>query len=94
MGMHPRALRAPIYGIFTALFLALPAAAVAQTPTDDVYDPVDARQVASSAKHAVSSAHETGGLAFTGLDVWVVVLAGIVVLLTGLAIRRATRPTE
>lgn len=98
MSVHPKALRAPIYGIFTALFLALPAVAGAQTPTNDVYDPEDVRQVVSSAGSAAtksaSSSSSSSGLAFTGLDVWLVVLAGIVILLTGLAIRRATRLSE
>jgi hypothetical protein len=62
------------------VILAVPAAALAETPTNDVYDPVDARKQGASS-----------GLAFTGLDIWLVVLAGVVILVTGLAIRRATR---
>jgi hypothetical protein len=76
----PARLHATFFGIFTALILAVPAAALAETPTGDMYDPVDARKQQASS-----------GLAFTGLDIWLVVLAGIVILVTGLAIRRATR---
>lgn len=76
----PTRLHATLFGIFTALILAVPASALAATPTDDVYDPLDERK-----------AHASSGLAFTGLDIWLVVLAGVVILVTGLAIRRATR---
>lgn len=77
--MTPRKAHVAVFGVFSAVVLALPASALAATPTSDVYDPVDQRQHASS------------GLAFTGLDVWLVVLAGVVILATGLAIRRAAR---
>jgi hypothetical protein len=76
----PARLHATFFGILTALILAVPASALAATPTGDMYDPVDARKQQASS-----------GLAFTGLDIWLVVLAGIVILVTGLAIRRATR---
>jgi hypothetical protein len=75
----PTRLHATFFGILTALILAVPASALA-TPTNDMYDPVDARKQQASS-----------GLAFTGLDIWLVVLAGIVILVTGLAIRRAAR---
>jgi hypothetical protein len=61
--------------------LALPAAASAQTPAQDVYDPKDLKVQGSDA----------GGVPFTGLDIAVVVLAGAALLGTGVAIRRAAR---
>ena len=83
-----RGLHATVFSAFTALLLAIPAAALAATPTDDVYDPVDARTQAA----ASSSAHTSSGLPFTGLDIAIVVIAGLAILATGLLIRRATRP--
>jgi hypothetical protein len=76
----PARLHATFFGILTALILAVPASALAETPTNDIYDPLDERKQ-----------HASSGLAFTGLDIWLVVLAGIVILVTGLVIRRAAR---
>jgi hypothetical protein len=80
--------QAAVFGIFTALALALPAGALALTSTNDVYDPVDARvQQASSAGGGGGG----GALPFSGLDIAIVVLAGLAILATGLLIRRASR---
>ena len=72
--------------IFLALALAVPGAAVAQTPTDDIYDPIDVR--------TESRADTKGDLPYTGGDIALVVLAGTAILGTGVAIRRASRSTS
>jgi len=74
--------------IFLALALAVPGAAVAQTPTDDIYDPVDVRT------ESRASADTKGDLPYTGGDIALVVLAGTAILGTGVAIRRASRSTS
>ena len=64
--------------VMSVLFvLLLPVAARAATPTTDIYDPKDKQ--------------ESSGVPFTGLDVGIVALAGVLVLGTGLAVRRAAR---
>jgi hypothetical protein len=80
-------LRPALLAIAIAALLALPAAAMAETATDDLYKHADTREQVS----ASSTEPGSGGLAFTGLDVGLVVLAGVVVLGSGLAIRRAVR---
>ena len=67
--------------LLISLALAVPATAAAQTPTDDVYDPVDVRQSATSSDK----------LPYTGGDVALVVLAGAAIAGTGFAIRRASQ---
>jgi hypothetical protein len=88
-------MRTTLLAILTAALLALPAAALAETPTDDVYSHADSRDKVSSSVSSSSASSTTdpgsSGLAFTGLDVGLVVLAGAGILGTGLAIRRATR---
>lgn len=69
--------------ILIAVAVAVPGVAGAQTPTDDVYDPIDVR--------TESRADTKGDLPYTGGDIALVVLAGAAVLGTGLAIRRASR---
>jgi hypothetical protein len=80
-------LRATLLAILAAALLALPAGAVAQTPTDDVYSHAESRQQTAPADA------KSAGLAFTGLDVGFVVLAGAFLVGTGLLIRRASRDT-
>jgi hypothetical protein len=86
-------MRATLLAILTAALLALPASAMAQTPTDDLYSHADTRDSVSSSVSSSATTTDPGssGLAFTGLDVGLVVLAGAAILGTGLAIRRATR---
>ena len=69
--------------LITLVVLALPHAAAAATPADDVYDPVDIKVQGSDGN--------TDAIPFTGLDVAVVVFAGAVLLGTGVAIRRSAR---
>jgi hypothetical protein len=83
-------LRAILISLVVAALLALPAAALAATPTDDLYANADSRE--STTPSATTTDPGKSGLAFTGLDVGLVALAGATILGTGLAIRRATRP--
>jgi hypothetical protein len=83
-------LRPALVAILTALLLALPAAsALAETPTDEVYSQADAQQQAAASVSTTENG--SSGLPFSGLDVGIVALAGLGILGTGLAIRRATR---
>jgi hypothetical protein len=84
-------MRTALLAFVIAALLALPAYAVAETPTDDLYSHADTRDSASLSSSATTRDPGSSGLAFTGLDVGLVVLAGAVILGTGLAIRRATR---
>jgi hypothetical protein len=81
-------LRAICLTFVLCLALLAPGAAWAQTPTDDVYDPVDKRTEVRTEARAEAGSDK---LAFTGRDVGLVVLAGGAILGTGLAIRRASR---
>jgi hypothetical protein len=81
--------RATFLAFFVSALLALPAVALASTPTDDVYSHADSRENVVTTTNDPGSG---GGLAFTGLDVGFVAIAGAVILGTGIAIRRATRP--
>jgi hypothetical protein len=65
----------------------VPSVAAAQTPTDDMYGPLDIR-----ASGSTGSVQGGDKLPFSGLDVGIVALAGAAVLGTGLVIRRASRP--
>jgi hypothetical protein len=76
-------LRAFCLTIFMCLALALPGVAAAQTPTDDVYDPIDER--------TETRASSSGDLPLTGGDLVLVALAGTAILGTGFAIRRASQ---
>jgi hypothetical protein len=83
-------MRATLLAILTAALLALPAVAFAETPTDDLYKHADSREQISTT--TTTAEPKSSGLAFTGLDVGLVVLAGAAILGTGLALRRASRP--
>jgi hypothetical protein len=87
--MGHQIMRRFLLGTLIVLVLAAPARALASTPTDDVYDPLDQREHTSQT--ASGAENTSSGLAFTGLDVGLVVLAGVAVLGTGIALRRATR---
>lgn len=63
--------------VFAAL--ALPGAAVAQTPSDDTYGPDPTRS------------SSTGSTPFTGLELGLVIAAGTGLLGMGVAVRRQTR---
>jgi hypothetical protein len=82
-------LRAFCLTILFCLAMAMPGAAVAQTPTDDVYDPIDERT--ENRDNASGSGSGDGDLPLTGSDIVLVVLAGGAILGTGLAVRRASR---
>jgi hypothetical protein len=84
-------MRASFLAILIAALLALPAAALARTPTDDLYSQADVRDSTSLSSTSTTTDPGSHGLAFTGLDVGLVALAGVAILGTGLAIRRATR---
>jgi hypothetical protein len=76
-------LRAFCLTIFMALALVVPGAAGAQTPTDDVYDPIDER--------TETRANASGDLPLTGGDLGLVALAGAAILGTGIVIRRSSQ---
>lgn len=82
---HP--LRAFCLTIFLTLALLAPAAGWAQTPTDDVYDPIDSR----TEERADASGNGGGGLPYTGGDIALVIAAGAAILGTGIVIRRSSR---
>ena len=79
--MPLKTIRVSLSLVLTCLLLALPAAAVGQspTPTNDVYDPADKKQ------------SKTAGLPFGGRDIGLVLLAGTALLGTGVVVRRASR---
>jgi hypothetical protein len=81
-------MRATLLAILTVALLALPASALAETPTDDLYKHADSRISTTT----TTADPQSSGLAFTGLDIGLVVLAGAAILGTGLALRRASRP--
>ena len=77
--------------VMTAM-LAVPA--LAQTPTDDVYSGFRDEVVSHGSTTATAAtAGSSGGssLPFTGFEVVLVVLAGMVLIATGLLVRRASR---
>ena len=90
---------------FVALFAALvfAAPALALTPTNDVYSGFRAHRITvtqdnptstitrQSASSSPSSVTSSSTLPFTGFEVGVLVLAGLVVIGTGLLLRRASR---
>jgi hypothetical protein len=69
-----------------AVFLLAAVPALAATPTDDVYAPTDAKIQASSA-----GAGDPSSLPFTGFELALLIVAGLIVLATGLLVRRASR---
>jgi hypothetical protein len=69
-----------LFALLATLVLAAPA--VAQTPTDDMYKEFSPR----TAIHDPSSS-----LPFSGLELSLLILAGVIVLATGLLLRRASR---
>ena len=78
-------MRAFCLTILFCLAMAVPGVAAAQTPTDDIYDPIDTRT------ETRADASGGGNLPYTGGDILLVVLAGAAVLGTGIVIRRASR---
>jgi hypothetical protein len=82
-------LRAFCLTIILTLALVAPGLAAAQTPTDDIYSPMDKRESQSQSQ---GEAHaDSSGLPYTGGEIGLVLLAGGVILGTGVAIRRASR---
>jgi hypothetical protein len=75
--------------LLVALILVLPGSALAQTPTDDVYRKADITTGGPGGPK--TTAGNSSEIPFTGLDVAIVALAGVAVLGTGIAIRRASR---
>jgi hypothetical protein len=87
--------RATLVALVLSVMLVIPSVAAAQTPTDDIYAPIDIRDSGASGNIGDGSGNAaTAGdkLPFSGLDVGIVALAGAAVLGTGLVIRRASRP--
>jgi hypothetical protein len=62
----------------------LPSTAAAVTPTQDVYS-------RAATAGGGGSPNDPGGLPFSGLDVGIVLVAGALLVGTGLAIRRSAR---
>jgi hypothetical protein len=74
-----------------AVLLVLTAAsALAATPTDDVYAPVDHRTATATAT-ASGASGDPSSLPFTGFELAALIVAGLIVLATGLLVRRASR---
>jgi hypothetical protein len=82
-------MRARLLATLVLLVLALPASAIAQSPADDVYNPLDSRQETPGASSQSGDSH--GGLPFTGTDVAIFGGAGLLLVGTGVGIRRASR---
>lgn len=83
---------ASLFALLTAAVLAVPA--LAQTPTDDVYSGFRDEVVSNgtgTASAAGSAAGSGSSIPFTGFEVVLVVLAGLIVIATGLLVRRASR---
>ena len=72
-----------------ALLLLAPAAAVAQTPSQDAYGGTLGEQLGGGGGQVVNASG--GGLPFTGLDLAVIVLIGLTLVAVGAALRHASR---
>lgn len=75
-------------GLLTAVLalagsLLLAVSALAQTPTNDIYSPIRHRTIT----HDPSAA----SLPFTGFELVVLIVAALIVIATGLLLRRASR---
>lgn len=71
-----------LLGVVCALMLLLPAAAIADTPSESAYSGSGAEQVETAG---------TNSLPFTGINVAAVAGLAVVLLGTGLVLRRTTR---
>jgi predicted cobalt transporter CbtA len=85
-------------GVFTSLSalvasLALAAPAFAQSSTDDMYQEFRNHTFTHdpSSSVAAASSSASSSLPFTGFELAVLILAGLVVIATGLLLRRAAR---
>jgi hypothetical protein len=91
--------------LVAALALATASPAAAQSPTQDAYGgalpgvteevsaPPEIQAVSPAATQPVQQGADTGGLPFSGLQVGAMIIAGIVMLGAGAAVRRTTGPT-
>jgi len=81
------------------LSLAFTGSAYAQSATEDAYSGVAGVQQfgggdgAGGEAAVVSDTSSSGSLPFTGLDVGLIVLAGVALVGTGLVIRRVSQPS-
>ena len=77
-----------LFALLATLVLAVPA--VAQTPTDDMYKGFDPHTVTHDPSSSITSA-SSSSLPFSGLELTLLIAAGLIVLATGLLLRRASR---
>ena len=74
------------------ILLAMPAQAMAQSPTNDGYDNSSVQVVnPDDPADPADPADDSGGLPFTGLDVALLVAFGVGLGVLGLGLRRLTR---
>jgi hypothetical protein len=73
--------------------LAVPSAALAQSPTHAQYAP-QSHQIAAGGGPSAPSRSTIGSLPFTGLDVGVLALAAVALLGAGFALRRLSDPAR
>jgi hypothetical protein len=81
-----------------ALALAVPSAALAQSPTNDQYAPenhqISAAGGGGGSGPSAPSSNTIGSLPFTGLDVGVLALAALALVGAGFALRRLSDPAR
>jgi hypothetical protein len=83
-------------GLAAMLGLALvagPAAALAQSPTNDQYDPT-LTQISAGGGGGDSASEQLGGLPFTGLDVVAMVAVAACITALGIVLYRRSRPAR